>query len=388
MAADAGDRDFSIARLFAAIGRWAVEALTGDGSSGVPEPWPDSDTEARSCSLTAAQCRSILANVLLLNVDDPVSRVVGLKPNSKAGGLRLDRDMLVDDEVGMQKLCCLLQYFATAMRLEGSTDDSREVVFERRTSRDADLSEFKARVLAAQPQPGSVDGVLGVSLHSGGMEAPAADAFVNFANAVFGYGEFIASCTQEEIIQVCCPEFNVGMFFIGKMRPDEVIVVHNCRRYSSYQGYLHTFEYTGPWLGASEVQTILTIDACTVSHFSEPQVLRDVQKAVLAFECCEGQIISTGRWGCGVFGGTPAHKFAQQLVAAALVGVKLEFSTFGTPDGCDEVLAVVHHHHHQQLQEAAEGVSAGQLLTAILECEGSRPEEFVGRFLAALQMRR
>ena len=385
VAADAGDRDFSIARLFAAIGRWAVEALTGDGSRGVPEPWPQNDTEPRSCSFTAAQCRSILANVLLLNVDDPVGRVVGLKPSGKAGGLRLDRDMLCDDEVGMQKFCCLLQYFATAMRLEGSADDSREVVFERRTSRDADLSEFKARVLAAKDSVG----LLGVTLHSGGMEEPAADAFVNFANAVFGYGEFIASCTQEEIIQVCCPEFNVGMFFIGKMRPDEVIVVHNCRRYSSYRGYLHTFEYTGPWLGASEVQSILTIDACTSSHFSELQVLRDVQKAVLAFECCEGQVISTGRWGCGVFGGTPAHKFAQQLVAAALAGVKLEFSTFGTPDGCDEVLAVVHHHHQQQqLQDPAEGVSAGQLLAAILDCEGSPRAEFVGRFSTALQLRR
>lgn len=387
-ASDAGDGQFSIARLFAAISRWAVEALKGDASSGVPEPWPHSATGPFSCSLTAAQCRGILANVLLLNVDDPVGRVAGLKPNGKAGGLRLDRDMLLDDEVGMQKLCCLLQYFATAMRLEGSADDSREVIFERRTSRGADLSEFKARVLAAHPQADSSDGLLGqVTLHSGGMEAPAADAFVNFANAVFGYGEFIASCTQEEIIQVCCPEFNVGMLFIGKMRPDEVIVVHNCRRYSAYRGYLHTFEYTGPWLGASEVQSILTMDACTTSHFSEPQVLRDVQKAVLAFECCEGQVISTGRWGCGVFGGTPAHKFAQQLVAAALVGVeRLEFSTFGSPDGCDEVLAVV---QQEQIRGAAgEVVSAGRLLAAILDCEGSRPSEFVGRFSAALHHHR
>jgi len=386
VASDTGDGELSIARLFAAISRWAVEALTGDISSGVPEPWSHSDKEPRSCSLTAAQCRGVLANVLLLNVEDPVGRVAGLKPNAKAGGLRLDRDMLLDDEVGMQKLCCLLQYFVTAMRLEGSADDSREVIFERRTSRDADLSEFKARVLAAHPPADSSEGLLGqVTLHSGGMEAPAADAFVNFANAVFGYGEFIASCTQEEIIQMCCPEFNVGMFFIGKMRPDEVIVVRNCRRYSSYHGYLHTFEYTGPWVGTSEVQAILTMDACTISHFSEPQVLRDVQKAVLAFECCEGQVISTGRWGCGAFGGTPAHKFAQQLVAAALVGVSsLEFSTFGTPDGCDEVLASLE--QRQQLQGVAgRRVSAGQLLAAILDCEGSRPAEFVDRFLAALQ---
>lgn len=53
-------------------------------------------------------------------------------------------------------------------------------------------------------------------LHDAGMEAPAhAAAFVNFANAQFGYGKFIESCTQEEILQQCCPEFNVGMLFIG-----------------------------------------------------------------------------------------------------------------------------------------------------------------------------
>ena len=58
-------------------------------------------------------------------------------------------------------------------------------------------------------------------------------------------------------------------------------------------------------------------------------MLRDVQKAALAFA---GQpVVSTGRWGCGVFGGTPAHKFVQQLVAAMLSGSQIHFSTFGTP---------------------------------------------------------
>ena len=41
-----------------------------------------------------------------------------------------------------------------------------------------------------------------VLLHGEVMEAaPRATAFVNFANAQFGYGCFINSCTQEEILQ-------------------------------------------------------------------------------------------------------------------------------------------------------------------------------------------
>jgi hypothetical protein len=197
-ATDSGDADFSLTTLFAAIGRWALAGLPADGAA--PEPcWPNSDTDPRSRSFTAAECRGVVANLLLLNVDDPVGRVAGLKPAGKGGGLRLDRYMLLDDEVGVHKLCCLLQYFASSMRLEGSADDSREVIFERCTSRGVDLADFKAQIMAAPPS----EGPLRVTLHDAGMEAPAADGFVNFANAVFGYGEFIASCTQEEIIQVC-----------------------------------------------------------------------------------------------------------------------------------------------------------------------------------------
>ena len=48
-------------------------------------------------------------------------------------------------------------------------------------------------------------------------------------------------------------------------------------------------------------------------------------------------IVSTGRWGCGAFGGLAAHKFALQVLAARLAGVHLRFSTMGSPDGCDAV---------------------------------------------------
>merc|ERR1719488_36269 len=163
------------------------------------------------------------------------------------------------------------------------------------------------------------------------MEAPAdATAFVNFANRNFGYGRFIASCTQEEILQVCCPEFNVGMLFVGEMRDGEVVNVRGARRFARYAGYL---------------------DACLARHFDRDMQLRDLGKAIAAFGALRAArgggggddddgdvVVSTGRWGCGVFGGVPAHKFLQQLIAASLAGVRLAFSTFGQPDGCDELL--------------------------------------------------
>ena len=161
---------------------------------------------------------------------------------------------------------------------------------------------------------------------------------------------------------MCCPEMNIGMLFIGCMREDEVVNVRNCRRFAAYAGYLHTFHCTGSAAGAP-LADVLTIDACMQRHFSAENVLRDTRKAYTSFAALASvppvsalpgsrkrpvtaaatPSVSTGRWGCGVFGGTPAHKFAEQMCAAGLAGVSLQFSTFGSPEGCDSVLAQLQH---------------------------------------------
>ena len=90
---------------------------------------------------------------------------------------------------------------------------------------------------------------------------------------------------------------------------------------------------------------MLTLDASTHDHFSAAHVLRDVRKAYASFAAlaaatragagaaaataaggdaataaggaaataAPAALVSTGRWGCGVFGGVPAHKFLQQV---------------------------------------------------------------------------
>ena len=187
------------------------------------------------------------------------------------------------------------------------------------------------------------------TLHADVMEAVTpADAFVNFANENFGYGCFIPSCTQEEILQLCCPEFNVGMLLLGKMGDGEVVNVTGCRRYSRYSGYLDEYRCEGPW-PSDTIATILTLDACTHEHFSKAKLLRDVCKAYTSFKALvaaarsdhKAPVVSTGRWGCGVFRGVPTHKFLQQVLAASLAGVTLRFSTFGQADGCDTLLESV-----------------------------------------------
>ena len=59
---------------------------------------------------------------------------------------------------------------------------------------------------------------------------------MNFANPNYGYGKFIRSYTQEEIILMCCQEFTVGMLFIGKMKDNEVVHIYGVRCFYKYTG--------------------------------------------------------------------------------------------------------------------------------------------------------
>jgi len=325
--------------VFDALTRWAVAGLKPGDRTVVPSRPPPGEWGRDVREFTAAQCRNILANALLGNVADPISEIRGVRD----GGLNFKH-------LNAEKLAALLLYFNARLRLEQGADDQRVVRFEHIRG-PSDASLVKLLETSAETVLGADSERALVRLHDERMEKVEADAFVNFANRRFGYGQFIDSCTQEEILQMCCPEFNVGMLAIGIMEDDEVVVVRRCRRYVAYTGYLNTFAVAGPVDGP--IQDILTIDACTSEHFSREMVLRDVRKAYTAFKCLADEstnagsppVVSTGRWGCGIFGGTVAHKFIQQLIAARMANVSLEFSIFGRPEGCDQLLSTLQQHH-------------------------------------------
>lgn len=357
-------------KLFAAVKRWAMESFD------MPTMLiPLKLGEAHEFS--AAECRRVLAASFVGNVVDTMSDA---KRNYGGlnGGLnfsKLVRECALDAEsICAHKLAALLLYFAAGLVLEGTADDERRVRFERIAC--PPLADFEAMLAAEEAAGTRREWSDVVSLHDGGMEAVAdATAFVNFANAEFGYGCFIPSCTQEEILQMACPEFNVGMLLLGRMGEDEVVNVRGCRRFSTYSGYQHTYNCTGSLVAeaASPVvlHDVLTLDACTTQHFCRDRQLRDLRKAFASFAALGPRsdggpaVVSTGRWGCGIFGGLPAHKFAQQAVAARLAGVQLRFSTFGTPDGCDVVLGALQ----------ASGASVPRTFEALLRCADRRAFE-------------
>ena len=221
--------------LFDAVKHWALALLA---SPPLLEPLPLGSTYR----LSAAQCRGILANALLGNCAD-----VMCDSKHHKGGLDFSVQLasVLSSSVAAHKMAALMLYFGQALQEEraGSPDDKRIVTFERLAC--PSKEEMRSMLCGASNvrllPPCATHGGDGgsddfgadnpVLLHAGSMEAasarePGCKGFVNFANADFGFGCFIPSATQEEILQACCPEFNVGMAFLGRMSEDEVINVY------------------------------------------------------------------------------------------------------------------------------------------------------------------
>lgn len=127
-----------------------------------------------------------MANAMLQNITDVTQH---LKQCGMGGGLDFSsRGMLFDTGVGAQKLACLLQYFETSRASEGSFDDQREVIVERRSFEGSlqDFQEFCHTEGCAVEQTDRSKDSFGAHLHDTPMEAVTSDAFVNFANRTVG----------------------------------------------------------------------------------------------------------------------------------------------------------------------------------------------------------
>ena len=164
--------------LFSNIKAWALGALEQgplEFTPTVPPPVSGCDGlsfTADTLEISAHCCRGILANAFLGNVLDPM-----LPYKSHRGGLHFRRLFTDRSSIGAHKVACLLLYFASPM--EG---EERLVRFDHLRCPPSDAFEA-----AAARCDNSVAVV--TRLHNGPMEAPAAKAFVNFANCDFGCEE-------------------------------------------------------------------------------------------------------------------------------------------------------------------------------------------------------
>ena len=209
---------------------------------------------------------------------------------------------------GIARLLCLFDYFDRA----ADNLERADVVFSRHVFVDWPWDD-NAIVKTSH-----------VHVHSKVMEEPENAAFVDFANKNLQIHRLIPSLTQEEVLFSVSSECLCTLLFVDTLMDDESFSMSNVWRHSSYTGYLDSFKYDS---SISKIIDCIAIDALTCKHFA--QSVRDLKKCYIGFSSCKKENISTGKWGCGAFGGDVAHKFLQQIMVAQLCGKTLYYSSFG-----------------------------------------------------------
>jgi len=106
------------------------------------------------------------------------------------------------------------------------------------------------------------------------------------------------------------PESCVVVIFNETLDKEDAILIHGARIYGTYTGYWHSATFTGPFTESRDWKSrkILAIDALPYPgpvsvQVSNSIMMREVKKALVAFAAVQGEIIDTGHWGCGAFGG-------------------------------------------------------------------------------------
>ncbi|KAF9094463.1 hypothetical protein BGX29_009487 [Mortierella sp. GBA35] len=219
-------------------------------------------------------------------------------------------------------------------------------------------------------------------------DAPLGALQLDFANKVIGGGVLGRGAVQEEIRFAICPELIVSRLFTQMLQSNEALLIKGAERFSNYNGYANTFEWhsnhidTTPRdkLGRRRTE-ICAIDALPfksgpqrLDQFCESAVLRELNKAIAGFRrspitssdwgLCQGEVpsprgdlIATGNWGCGAFGGHLQLKFLIQLLAASVcaaysrvddgddLGRDLIYFTYGLDELSSEIQTFMAHLH-------------------------------------------
>eukprot|EP00931_Biecheleriopsis_adriatica_P073089 TRINITY_DN47447_c0_g1_i1.p1 TRINITY_DN47447_c0_g1~~TRINITY_DN47447_c0_g1_i1.p1 ORF type:complete len:652 (+),score=71.61 TRINITY_DN47447_c0_g1_i1:35-1990(+) len=273
-------------------------------------PPSDATVQNEGWKVLTSDVFDLLSSAFWGNLLDPMA---SRKENRNRGGLSFSRIYDGYGAVASEKWACLWNYFVLAAR------DIHEVeLIHFELSVGVGSAAFQDFAFNAQEYS-----ELNVNVHTGGMEEVPCDAVMNFANKNFGYGKVIDSATQEEVLLMQFPEVNVGMLIFGQMADNEVVIVHNVRRFS----YFSPKGFAGP-VDSKERLKVLAADASLSDHFSEANNIRDLQKSYLAFQHVSHSV-SSGRWGCGAFGGDVEHKLLQQIISARLARLQqMHFSTY------------------------------------------------------------
>lgn len=121
------------------------------------------------------------------------------------------------------------------------------------------------------------------------------------------------------------------------MHEEEAIIVHNARRFNTYQGYSRSFQFKGDYQHTADdgnnESVIVAVDAVDFVHkplsrahqYTKHFIRRELHKMYVGLSAVQERTIEkkvfTGRWGCGVFGADEWLKFCLQWAAASICGL-------------------------------------------------------------------
>jgi len=163
---------------------------------------------------------------------------------------------------------------------------------------------------------------------------------IDFANKYLGGFLLKGTFTQEDILFGIYPECIPSYLFTEFMLDNEAFLIQGVERFCKYEGYESTFEFKGKFNDNNSVSnnlrdsSIVAIDAFNfyeqkVEEFSKKALLREIIKAYIGFNADKfdgnSKLISTGKWGCGAFGGNVQLKFLIQWIACSHAKRKMAF---------------------------------------------------------------
>ena len=247
--------------------------------------------------------------------------------------INMDRMFVEPSSIFYAKLCMFFAYFERQrIRMEQGDSLQRRIIF-RLQSSSKSWEEWQEctlplRSFSVYPLQESIDDAKG--------------AFrVDFANRYLGGAALSHGCVQEEIMFVLCPELNIGRLFCAAMEDTQTIIMQGAEQFSLPKGYGWSFSYGGPYEDPTPIvddllqSHIIAMDAVdyryanTRKQYTKSHILRDINKCYSGF-CTEGtpDIIATGNWGCGVFGGNAEFKSLLQWASASMAGKSISYFPF------------------------------------------------------------
>jgi len=169
----------------------------------------------------------------------------------------------------------------------------------------------------------------------------APNMYVDFANMYIGGGLISGGTIQEEIMFASASLATISLLFFPKMWDNDAIRITGAESFSSWKGYDQSFEFdpTAERVPSTKQSTIVAIDATPFQkpekQYERDSLLRELNKALAGFcvsdlsDECQANIIETGNWGCGQFGGDVEFKLLIQWIAATIADKKILYYPFG-----------------------------------------------------------